>query len=124
MSAGRFTRSAYQRSGGGGTTHPIRVQPETIALVLAGEANAPSPDAIDSDIPARAGGGKRILGLIARQVTVQFAAGSQPDGYIPEGRISLPWLRAATFDGLVVGDSGLYLGQVVTLVGKSAERPV
>lgn len=59
MSDGPFLNSFYEDDDGG--IHPIRVQPETVA-VNGGAATGPS----DNDISAQVGGSRRTYGLHAR----------------------------------------------------------
>lgn len=119
MSQGAFVRSRYESDAG--TVHPIRVQPETIAMTLGGTANGVPAGAVNSGISARVSGGRRQLGLTARKVTIAFVAGDVPEGYLEGSTISLPWLNPATFGALGAGATGIYQGSAVELVGKSAE---
>jgi hypothetical protein len=121
MSAGAFSTSKYD-STATDLIHPIRVQPETLALQLGSTANAaPSGTAV---LPsAQVSRGKRSIGINARTVTIKFAAGSVPTGYKAESPITLPWLQEnAAFTGAVPGVTAVtYLGQTAILVGKSPE---
>ena len=124
MSAGPFTTGRYQRDDG--TIHPIKTQPETAALELGGDANtfpAPAAGESKSDISAGISGSRRSIGLHARLVRVKFGStdGAAPDGYQLGGAISLPVFQKALWDSISKGDSGNYLGKVVTVVGKSPE---
>lgn len=121
MSAGAFTTSKYA-STATATVHPIRVQPETLALQLGSTANAaPSGTAV---LPsAQVSRGRRSIGINARTVTIKFATGAAPTGYKAESPITLPWLQENTaFTGAVPGVTAVtYLGQTAILVGKSSE---
>ena len=122
MSSGAFVTSKYS-STATATIHPIRVQPETLALQLGSTANAaPSGTAV---LPsAQVSGGSRSIGINARTVTVKFATGSVPSGYKAESPITLPWLQEnSAFLTAVPGVTTVtYLGQTAILVGKSPER--
>jgi len=121
MSSGAFVTSKYA-STATATIHPIRVQPETLALQLGSTANAaPSGTAV---LPsAQVSRGRRSIGINARTVTVKFAAGSVPSGYKAESPITLPWLQEnSAFTTAVPGTTAVtYLGQTAILVGKSPE---
>lgn len=121
MSSGAFVTSKYA-STATATIHPIRVQPETLALQLGSTANAaPSGTAV---LPsAQVSRGRRSIGINARTVTVKFAAGSVPSGYKAESPITLPWLQEnSAFTTAVPGATAVtYLGQTAILVGKSPE---
>jgi hypothetical protein len=119
MSAGAFTNSFYG-SNELGTVHPIRVQPETLALELAGEANA-APDGTDAIGPsAQVSRGKRALGINARTVTIRLTAALT--GYATGATITLPWLDPSTYSGITKKVSvGTYLGTACLCIGKSAE---
>ena len=118
MSQGQFTRSRYQANNG--AIHPIRVQPETIAAVIDGNANAAPAGAVTVGLSARVSQSRRAFGLTPRQVTLAWT-GAVPDGYDPRGTIRIPILTSANFDDINVGDTGTYLGSGVTVVGKSPE---
>lgn len=120
MSAGAFTRSRYACTDTG-LIHPIRVQPETVAASIGGTANAAPTGAITNNISARVSGGKRTLGLIARRVTLEAPATSQPDGYKPSGITTIPALQEAFYNAAVKGASCTYLGATFTVVSRTQE---
>lgn len=119
MSAGAYVRSRYEADAG--TIHPIRVQPETLAMTLGGSTNAAPAGTVTSPISARVSGGRRQIGLTARKVTIAFVPGDVPAGYLEGSSYQLPWLDPTTFDALAAGATGIYLGAAIELVGKSAE---
>ena len=86
MSAGSFSRSKYESDTG--YIHPIRVQPETLALTLASTANSAPTGVISSGISARVSNGNRQLGLKPRHVVVAFTA-TPPAGYSEDRQIRL-----------------------------------
>lgn len=120
MSAGNFANSFYT-SNKTGLVHPIRVQPETLALVVDGATNAAAAGPATSPISAQVSQSKRSKGLNARTVTIKFPA-TPPTGYAVGSVIKLPWLTgAATFDGFKAGDAVTYLGSTGEVVGTQAE---
>lgn len=120
MSSGSFVLKRYQATADPSKYHPIRVQPETLALEIGGVTNAEPPGALNSYPSAQVSKGKRALGLNARMVSVTFD-GAGPDGYKAQGTIRLPWLANASFGAIAKGQTGTYLGQPVTVAGKTPE---
>ena len=120
MSAGAFSNSFYS-SNELGTTHPIRIQPETAALVLGGVTNA-APSGTGAIGPsAQVSQSKKALGINARTVTVKLTA--LLSGYAAGARIKLPWLDESTFAGVTPKvTTGTYLATAVICVGKTAEK--
>lgn len=118
MSAGQFVRSRYEADSG--EIHPIRVQPETVAASIDGNANAAPAGAVTVGLSAQVSQSRRAFGLTARKITLAWTA-AVPDGYDPRGTVRIPVLSRATFDAINVGDEGTYLGSGVTVVGKSPE---
>lgn len=119
MSAGQFITTKYESDSG--NIYPIRVQPETTALVLNGQVNNPPSGAQTEGVLARVSGGRRRIGLKARNVRIQFA-GAAPDGYKDGSTITLPILTPAVFNALpTTGGTGTYLGVAVNLIGKSSQ---
>lgn len=121
MSAGVFQTALYS-SNITGTIHPIRIQPETLALSLGGTANAAATGT--AVLPsAQVSKGKRSIGINARTVTVKFTSANAPDGYKADSPITVPWLQNnAAFLNAVPGVTAVsYLGETAILVGKSPE---
>ena len=124
MSAGGFSNVKYEADNG--VLHPLRIQPETAALDIGGVTNSvPAEPAgtVKSGISARVSGSRRGLGLFTRLVRGQFGdtAGAAPDGYQEGGVIALPVMTKAFYDAITKGDTGTYLGKVVTVAGKVSE---
>lgn len=120
MSVGAFINSFYS-SNKTGLTHPIRIQPETLALSVGGVANAAAAGPATSPISAQVSQGKRSLGLNARTVTIKFPT-TAPAGYKVDSPITLPWLGGtADFDTFAKGDAVSYQGGTGEVVGTSAE---
>jgi hypothetical protein len=119
MSAGAFT-DAFYSSNELGSVHPIRVQPETIALELGGQANE-APDGTAAVGPsAQVSRGKRAIGINARTVSIKLTAALA--GYKVGSVITLPWLDDSTFAALTPKvTTGTYLATACILSGKSPE---
>jgi hypothetical protein len=119
MSSGAFVDSFYS-SNELGSIHPIRVQPETLALELGGQANA-APAGTTAILPsAQVSRGKRAIGINARTVTIQFTATKA--GYLAGSKITLPWLASATFAAIKPKATvGTYQEVACKVVGKSPE---
>jgi hypothetical protein len=119
MSAGAFEYSRY--ASGSGLVYRIRVQPETLAMVIDGSTNAAAPDSIDGIGTIKTSAGNRAFGIKPRTVTVRFTS-TLPTGYKAGTLITLPWMVADTWEELTNGDTGTYLGQAIELVSKKAEN--
>lgn len=124
MSAGKFVKSTYKSEAG--VYHPIRVQPETLALTLGGTANAApagATAATSSKISAKVSGSKKAIGLHARRVRIQFSdtVADVPVGYKPGSTTTLPVLDPNLYNGLNGTESGVYLTKPVTISSLSAE---
>jgi hypothetical protein len=120
MSSGAFSDSFYECAELA-TTHPIRVQPETIALVLGGVANA-APSGTGAVLPsAQVSRGTRALGINARMVSLRLTA--TKDGYKAGSVIRVPWLVEDTFvDIKPKVTTGTYLSTACIVVGKTGEK--
>lgn len=114
MSNGQFTRSRYIADYGAGTAiHPIRVQPETIELVVATNPNDPPTGAITNPISAVVSRGKRARGLRPRLIALQTPVTSPPTGMLPGGITLVPALNKAIYAAAEAADDDTevtYLG--------------
>lgn len=123
MSAGSFVNSRYQATYNTAEIHPIRIQPETLALAIdfgAGAvANAAPTDALTSPISAKVSGSRRQLGLTPRKVRFEFTA-TPPTGYNAGDTLELPWLVNVTT--IPKGATGTYLGVAIAVTGFSPEN--
>lgn len=121
MSAGAFTTSSYESDGG--DVYPVKIQPETVAATLGGNANAPTAVAINQKAFARVSGGvKRVP--ICRGVYLRWA-GAPPAGYLANGVLFIPVLTRSLYASLTSGVSTAnYLGAAALVVGKRPERGV
>ena len=122
MSAGAFVKSKYEATpDNGGGIYSVKVQPETLACVIATVANAAPAGAVDQKVSARVGGGKRKIGMNCATISLKFT-GTLPTGYKMDGILTIPGLTPAFRAAAAVGATGTYLGQAVEVIGKSPER--
>ena len=119
MSAGAFQSVTYVTNAALVTT--VKVQPESLALVLATVANAAPTGTRTVGVPsAKVSGSKRKIGINARTVTIKFT-GAVPTGYLPGSKVRIPVPSATVWNGYDTGQTGTYLGSPVVFAGKSAE---
>jgi len=124
MSAGVFERSRYQADYGAGTAiHPIRIQPETAALVINSVTNDPPAGATTNPISCQVSRGRRSLGLHPRFVTVAFTA-TPPTGYAANQTYRIPLLTPTIAAEAVAGATGTYLGVAIEVVSNFAPEIV
>jgi hypothetical protein len=122
MSAGVFTRSRYTASYAV-QTHPIRVQPETIAATTTGATpvtNAAPAGAITIPISAKVTGSNKSLGLSARKVRL-IVTGTPPTGYKAGSIVTIPALQPAFFNACTPATPVSYLGTTWEVVSRIAE---
>lgn len=126
MSAGQFSREKYEVRGTNtpGITEtvivPIRVQPETVSLVIDGNNNDAPAGSVTLNVRAKARKGNTEYGIGARNITVAWTA-APPAGYEDE-LLTVPILTPATFDAIAVDDTGTYLGAACIVVSKKQEQ--
>lgn len=119
MSAGAFTSVVYVTNSGLVTT--VKVQPESLALVLATVVNVAGTGSPAVGVPsAKVSGSKRKIGINARTVTIKFT-GAVPTGYLAGSKVRVPVPTAAVWNGYSATQVGTYLGSPVVFAGKSAE---
>lgn len=125
MSAGAFIPSVYESNTG--VFWAVRIQPETLGLVLNSTTNAAAtgtPLAVNPS--AKVSGGLREIGVICRRVRFKFSTTVVPTGYKPDSILVLPVLTVAAFNAYGKGSTGTYLldGTAfdVAFVGKTPER--
>jgi len=98
MSNGQFTRTRYSADYGAGTAiHPIRVQPETITLTIATNANDAPTGNVTNPISAVVSRGKRSRGLRPRLIALRTPATNPPTGMFPGGITIVPALNKTIF---------------------------
>jgi len=118
MSAGAFNTTKYEADSG--LIFRIRVQPETLAATIGGEANDPPAGSVGVGLPsARARGSTRAIGVTARRVTCSFA--TPPTGYKAGQLLSIPILTPELYNAIAFDDAVSYLGVTGKVVGKIAE---
>lgn len=118
MSAGAFLNSIYEANTG--SFHPLRVQPETLQLVINGVTNAAPAGPIDNRQRAQVSKNNRSSGLKARKVNVRFT-GAVPAGYATGEIYSLAVPDPAVYNGIVEFQTGTYLGEAIEVVSVSPE---
>lgn len=127
MSAGAFTFSFYDADYGDGTNvHPVRVQPETLAAVVVGGSQTNTPDGTEATNPISASVSEstRSLGLHARIVYLELAAGATaPTGYKEGSRVKIPALNKDFYVAATAGNQQVtYLGTTWRVTGSRAEK--
>lgn len=121
MSAGPFVYSKYLASEvNGGGVYKIRIQPETLNLVIATVANNPPVGAIDQRVSASTSRSMRSYGFHAAMVYIKFD--TAPEKYKQGSIIALPMLSTAIRAAAVGGATGTYLGETITVVGQRSEK--
>lgn len=127
MSAGKFVRSRYQASYSNTQIHPIRVQPETVAVTSPdtggdpGIPNDPPAGAVSNPISALSSLNRNARGLRPRYITLQWT-GTPPTGYDVDGTVKVVALTQAFFDDCLPGQTVTYLGATAEIVSKEPER--
>lgn len=117
---GSYVFSGYAASQDPTKIFPIRVQPETIALVINQISNDAPSGGTNQLVSARVSGSRREFGCNARSVYITWT-GTVPDGYKPGKSIRLPILKPDVWDGIAKNQTGSYLGQAIRVVGKTPE---
>lgn len=120
MSAGAFSDTKYQSNKGG--IYHIRVQPETAAATIGGGSNTAPAGAVNQEVSARARGGKRQIGMIARTIALKPVGSAAPAGYKSGASLIIPVLTPDLYDAVSIGDTASYLGTPYLVAGKSPER--
>lgn len=118
MSAGAFSNVTYEANAG--SFHPLRCQPESLALVVNGVTNAAPTDAINNSQRAQVSKNNRSSGLKARRVVVRFT-GTVPTGYATGGLYTIPVPDPDVFNGIVEFQTGTYLGEAIEVVSLQPE---
>lgn len=119
MSAGAFTISFYQANNLT-SIYGVRVQPETLDLVIDGTSNTAGGAASNQQIQATVAGKRRRNGVNCRKVRFRFKT-TAPAGYKLGQIITLPILTPTFYEVIEKFQEGTYLGQVITVVGKTPE---
>lgn len=119
MSEGGFQRSKYLTNLG--TIHAIKVQPETLQLIIDGQINAPPAGDIDRETTAWATGSRKRNGVTARKIGITWVT-APPTGYQVNEIIYIPVMTPTSFNQYLVGQTGSYLGADVEVVGRIEEQ--
>lgn len=118
--SGSYVFSGYAASVDPTKIFPIRVQPETLALVINQISNDAPSGGTNQLVSARVAGSRREFGCNARSVYITWT-GNPPDGYKPGQTIRLPILKPDVWNDIVKGQTGSYLGANIRVVGKTPE---
>lgn len=118
MSAGAYVTTRYATNAG--EIHPIRLQPETLALSIGGTANAAPTGALTRRLRATVSRSNGANGLKPRAVTIRFTA-APPAGYKADQTFTIPVLQAALWDSAIEGTTAEYLGVAAQVVSTSPE---
>lgn len=119
MSSGAFSASKYETEQG--NIVPIKVQPETEALVIGGVTNNPPAGSLTTGFPsAKVSGSNRTIGINARTVTIRLTASLS--GYKDDSPLTIPCLTPTFFAACQFGATGTYLGTACRVVGTRAEK--
>lgn len=123
MSAGVFTISKYETNSPalGGVIMPIRVQPETLAAVIGGVANAAPTGDVDFPLRVSVSATDGEYGVKPRKVTLRFTDQADlPDGYSGQD-VTIPMMTPAIAAAAIDGAAGTYLTKAVTVVSTKPE---
>jgi hypothetical protein len=120
MSAGEFEVTRYQ-SNELDEIMPIRIQPETLALFVAGSANLAPVAAPTLGLFAQVTKNRNAYGVGCRSVTIKWT-GEPPEGYKPGETLRIPVLQQTTYNNYIPGSTGNYLGSPVIVVSRSPEN--
>jgi hypothetical protein len=121
MSAGAFSSAFYEMSSeNGGFKLRCRVQPETLAATVAGEANAGVAGPATAPGSATISQGRRTAGVNMRYVSLRWTA-TPPTGYLAGATVRIPVLDPSVFADWTLGATGTYLGAAVEVVGRVGE---
>ncbi len=116
MSSGAFTIVNYQFSNG--DLGSVRVQPETLALTIGGEANSEVAGARNVNRRVSVSGGRRRAGLLYSRLVRITWTGAAPAGYKAGSVVTLPLVNNAIYAAASVPDAtGTYLGAGIRVVG-------
>lgn len=118
MSSGAFQYARYVNDDG--DDYRIRVQPETLALVIGGVANAGGTGTGATNGTVRTSQSKRAFGVKPRTVSFKFT-GAIPDGYKGDPISNIPLLQEAIYDAATPLATGTYLGSAIEVLSRSPE---
>lgn len=119
MSAGEFEIGRYE-SNEVEAIMPVKVQPETLLLFVAGTVNAIPTAPTNIPLFAQVTKNRNAYGVGCRSVTVKWT-GEPPEGYKPGESLRIPVMTVAAYTAYKPGATGNYLGSPVTVVSRTAE---
>ena len=123
MSAGAFILSRYETSSAalGGIIMPIKIQPETEALVIGGVTNTPPAGAVDFPLRVSVSATDGEYGVKPRKVTLRFTDPADvPTGYSGQDVI-VPLLTPAAEAAAIPEAVGTYLTKAVKVISTKPE---
>ena len=120
MSQGRILPTFYLSDDG--EVHPIRIDEQTAAATINGEANTPAAGPATSRIRYLVRAGNRRKVPRARGVYFSWVD-ARPTGYVGSGG-SLPVFSPTVWGDIVEGAVGTYLGVPINITGKYSELPL
>lgn len=120
MSAGEFEIGRYE-SNELGQVMPVRVQPETLLLFVAGTVNAIPTTPTSLGLFAQVGKNRNAYGVGCRSVTIKWT-GEPPEGYKEGESLRIPVMTQAAYTAYIPGSTGNYLGSPVTVVSRTPEN--
>lgn len=118
MSAGAFQLAKYESNSG--SVYPVRVQPETLALTIDGNANAEPAGAVTIDQLVKVSRSRGEYGVLPRKVSIRFT-GTAPTGYKADQTYTIPVLTEAVWDAATRTTAANYLGVAAEVVSRSSE---
>lgn len=118
MSAGTFQNARYVNDDG--EDMRIRVQPETLALVIGGVTNAGGTGTGTVTGSVRTSQSRRAFGTKPRTVSFRFTAAA-PAGYSGDPISNIPLLQEAIYDVATPLATGTYLGAAIEVISRSPE---
>lgn len=118
MSSGAFQYARYVDDDG--EDWRIRVQPETLALTIAGTANAGGTGTGATNGTVRTSQSKRAFGVKPRTVSFKFT-GTIPEGYKGDPISNIPLLQEAIYNAATPLATGTYLGAAIEVLSRSPE---
>lgn len=121
---GQFSLAKYESSVGT-FIFPIKVQPETIAFEAGGQVNSEPSGSITANLPsAVVSKSRRSIGVHPRTVSVKVTATGVTANNAVGTIIQIPVLSKAAYAAYKKGDTGIYQGDTVRVVGKNEEKIV
>lgn len=120
MSSGNFVIRFYEADSG--EIHALTQQPESATLSIGGNPNNVIAGPATSPFFAKASRGAKEYGLRPRKIRIRFQAGEEPAGYANCGVLEVVVYEKSQYDSMIIGGTGVYLGQACTMVGRKAEN--